>query len=191
MSIRTISPQDLYRHITLGHNVLLLDVRTPDEYEEGHIIGAVTHPLESLDPESSIQKVRIAYPTLPTIYIVCDSGSKAIEACQQLADAGYDYLVAVEGGTQAWIMAGLPTERKNGSMQPFQQVENDQNLKIDQQVQIAVGAVVALGTLLGTFVNTGFLAITLLAGAGYAYEGIFGTDYVKQALMKMSWNKEA
>jgi hypothetical protein len=63
-------------------------------------------------------------------------------------------------------------------------------VSLRQQIQIALGLLVTVGTLLGTFVNMGFLAITMIAGVGSLYEGIFGTDYLKQILLKMSWNRE-
>lgn len=184
MTVKTISPQDLHRHMTLGHHVLLLDVSPQDEFESGHITGAILHPLEYLDPENSIQKIRIAYPTLPTIYLTGDSESRCIAAYQGFEAAGYEYLKIIEGGTQAWAEAGLPMEQIKEIL-PFEK------MNISQQIQIVVGGVVTLGTLLGTFVNTGFLAISLLAGVGVVYEGLFGTDYIKQAVLKMSWNKDA
>lgn len=187
MAIKTISPQDLYRRIKLGHNVALFDVRSPDEYEEGHIMGASLHPLKSFNNNTAhiIQKVRFSYPTPPTIYVICASGSEAVEACQHLTDAGYEYVIKLEGGMCAWITAGLPVIRRKVTEKPPLR----QPLRMNQQIQIAVGIVVTIGTLLGTFVNTGFLAISFLAGVGFTYEGLFGTDYLKQALLKMFWNK--
>jgi|GEM_PF-1242312 len=184
MTIKTISPHDLYRHINLGHNILLLDVSTQDEFENGHIAGAIMHPLEFLDAENSIQKIRIAYPNLPTIYITSDSNARSIEAYQRLETAGYEYLKIVEGGTRAWEGADFPMESLKEIL-PFNRMD------VSQQIQIIVGSIVTLGTLLGTFVNTGFLAISFLAGVGVAYEGLFGTDYLRQVVSKMSWNKDA
>lgn len=183
MSIKSISPQDLYRRMKLGHNVILIDVRAQSEFEKGHIPGATLYPLNMFDAQALIHKVRIPFPTPPTIYVACHSGSQSIEACKMLADAGYEYIVILEGGMRAWKAAGLPTYRL--AVKP----SDPQPLNIRQQMQIAVGAIVILGTLLGTFVNTGFLAISLLAGIGYAYEGLYGTHYLKDALLKMSWNR--
>ena len=57
MTIKTISPQDLYRRMKLGHNVVLLDVRSQEAYDEGHIIGAHLHPLASFDANNIIDKI--------------------------------------------------------------------------------------------------------------------------------------
>ena len=184
MTVQTINPQELARHINLGHHVLLLDVSPQDEFENGHIAGALMHPLELFDAEGTVQKIRLAYPNLPTIYITGDSNNRCVEAYHDLEAIGYEYIKIVEGGTQAWQEAGLPMECLKEIL-PFDK------MNISQQMQIVMGSIVTLGTLLGTFVNTGFLAICLLAGVGFAYEGLFGTDHLKQMISRMSWNKEA
>lgn len=183
MTIKSITPQDLYRRMKLGHNVVLVDIRTQREYEKSHISGATMYPLEEFNAPALIHKVCVPFPDLPTIYITDASGSKAPEACKLLADEGYEYIIMLEGGMRAWTAKQLPTKKVNRTPSPHQLIS------LKQQMQITVGAVVTVGTLLGTFVNTGFLAITLFAGIGYIYEGIFGTEYLKEALLKMSWNR--
>ncbi len=185
MAIKSITPQDLHRHMQLGHKTVVLDVRPSFEYGEGHIKGAESYPLEYFSADGFIQNVCVQNPTLPTIYITCASGTQAKETCELLAAAGYEYLAFVKGGMRAWNAAGLPVQRLKDGFFPTTQMD------IAQQIQIAVGSIVAIGTLLGTFVNTGFLAIPLLAGVGFAYEGFCGTQYLKDALLNMSWNKGA
>ena len=185
MSVKTITPQDLYRRMKLGHNVIVIDIRSPREYQKGHIPGATSYPLDDFDVEMLIHKVCVPFPTKPTIYITCATGQKSPEACQLLEKAGYEYITKVEGGMKAWLKQGLP---RNIIKPDPSQV---QHISMRQQIQITVGTIVVLGTLLGTLVNTGFLAISLLAGVGYVYEGIFGTDYLKQTLLKMPWNQES
>jgi rhodanese-related sulfurtransferase len=167
----------------LGHNVVLVDIRSQREFAKGHIPGATFYPLEIFDAKALIHKACVPFPDQPTIYITCANGSKSKEACQQLADEGYEYITKLEGGLKAWNAAGLPIHKINLSP------SENHTFKLKQQIQIAIGVMVTLGTLLGTFVNTGFLAISLLAGLGSIYEGVFGTDYLKQILLKMSWNK--
>jgi rhodanese-related sulfurtransferase len=184
MTIKTITPHDLYSRMKLGHSVVLVDIRTQREFVKGHIPGSTFYPLEIFDAKSLIHKACVPFPDQPTLYVTCANGSKSHEACQRLSDEGYEYIVMLEGGMKAWTAAGLPL---NKIINP---PPTSPQLKLKQQIQIAVGLMVTLGTLLGTFVNTGFLAISLLAGLGSIYEGMFDTDYLKQALLKMSWNKE-
>ncbi len=80
----------------------LIDVREPDEFGAGHAVGAVNVPLGSL-----------ASASLPdesaTVYVICQSGARSQRGVQTLAARGLD-AVNVEGGTSAWIFAGLPAE---------------------------------------------------------------------------------
>jgi rhodanese-related sulfurtransferase len=183
MSIKTITAQDLYRRLKLGHNVILIDIRSEQDYHRGHIPGATSYPLEGFDAQALIHKVCVPFPTKPTIYITCDSGKKSFEACEHLAQQGYEFIIRVDGGMKAWRQAKLPLQKivlTDPSLIP---------INLPQQMQISVGSLVVLGTLLGTLVNTGFLAISLLVGAGYIYEAIYETDYLKQILLKMPWNQ--
>lgn len=79
----------------------VVDVRQPDEYEEGHIPGAVLVPLGEV-PE------RLGdLPSDGTVYVVCRSGGRSASAVGFLLEQGVD-AVNVDGGTMAWIEAGLP-----------------------------------------------------------------------------------
>jgi rhodanese-related sulfurtransferase len=79
---------------------VVLDVRQPDEYEWGHVGGAVLVPLgelaESLDrvPEGEL-------------YVICKSGGRSAAAVRLLAEVGRP-ATNVAGGTLAWIDAGFP-----------------------------------------------------------------------------------
>lgn len=181
--MKTISPQDLYRRLKLGHNAVLLDVRPQSDYEHQHIIGALSCPFITFDAETIMSNVCMAYPTPPTLYVISAADVEADEASQQLAEAGYEYVMKLDGGMEGWATLGLPVKK------PFEKASFFQSLPIAQQLHIGMGGVVALGTLLGTFANPGFFAIPFLAGMGCIYEGIFGTDYMKKALLKMPWNE--
>jgi rhodanese-related sulfurtransferase len=180
MTIKTISPQDLYRHIKLGHNVVLLDVRSQEEYDEGHIAGADLHPLASFDAHKIIDKICAPYPFPPTIYVTCASGTEAMEACQQLAEAGYEYIINLEEGMFGWITAGLPIKRTMEEDEPLELMPHStlELLKTKQQVELVIGSIIAIGTLLGTFMNPGFLAIPFVVGVGFTYKALFGADHL-------------
>jgi len=81
--------------------VPLIDVRQPDEYEAGHVPGAVLIPLAEV-PER-IEEV----PTDGAVYIICETGSRSARAAEYLQRNGID-AVNVVGGTSAWLAADLP-----------------------------------------------------------------------------------
>ena len=85
-------------------NVVVLDVRTADEFKEGHIEGAV-----NIDQAQSdfIERVKKALPTEKTIAIYCRSGRRSASAAERLAAEGYK-AVNLKGGILAWKEAEKP-----------------------------------------------------------------------------------
>jgi hypothetical protein len=112
------------------------------------------------------------------IYILCQSGGRARKAIAKLEEAGVDGCVLVEGGTQAWIDAGLPVERSGGG-----------GLPLMRQVQIIVGSLSGLGAALALAVNSYFAVIPLILGCGLLFAGLTGTCGLALLLAKMPWNR--
>ncbi|MDQ3304874.1 MAG: rhodanese-like domain-containing protein [Actinomycetota bacterium] len=81
----------------------VLDVRQPDEYEDGHVPGAHLIPLDQLSTRHT------EVPTDREVYVVCGSGGRSAAATEALNGAGYR-AVNVAGGTKGWIEAGNPVE---------------------------------------------------------------------------------
>jgi len=82
----------------------VLDVRQPDEYEAGHVPGAVLIPLDQLAARAG------EVPTDRPVYVVCRSGARSAVAVQALRRAGYD-ATNVAGGTLAWADSGRAVNR--------------------------------------------------------------------------------
>jgi len=79
---------------------LLLDVRTPEEFVSGHIVGAHNISLQALP-----QRLAEVPPEQPVV-IYCRSGNRSKQAMQVLAEAGYDELYDL-GGIIEWQAQGL------------------------------------------------------------------------------------
>ena len=71
---------------------VLLDVRMPQEYREGHIPGSVNLPLQSLDNAEEI----IENKDTP-IYVYCHSGSRSRQAAAMLGAMGYPNVTNIGG----------------------------------------------------------------------------------------------
>lgn len=98
MSIEEVSVHDL--KAVLG-SVAVFDVREVDEYESGHIPGAVNIPLSTI-----IDNVG-GFTGEETVYVVCQAGARSMRACEFLSAALDDVaFVNVAGGTGAWIASG-------------------------------------------------------------------------------------
>ena len=85
----------------------LVDVRTPAEFEGMRIAGAVNIPLDRLDPAGLLARMGRDAP----VYCVCQTGTRSQLAAARLRSAGFARVVHVDGGTNAWAMAGLPVVR--------------------------------------------------------------------------------
>lgn len=81
---------------------VLLDVRTPEEYMEGHISGALLFPIQELD------NATINLPKDEEILVYCRSGYRSARASGVLVERGYEKVYNMEGGILAWCDAGFP-----------------------------------------------------------------------------------
>lgn len=169
----SVTPAEFQRR-TASSKVEILDVRTPAEFESVHIPGATLKPLDSLDIDAYLK--RRTDPGQP-IYIVCQSGGRARKAIEKFQRAGFDHCILVEGGTQAWLEAGLPVVR--GSRQ---------TLSLMRQVQITIGIVSGTGAALALLVHRGFAVLPLITGCGLLFAGLTGTCGLALLLAKMPWN---
>ncbi|NNN15286.1 MAG: metalloregulator ArsR/SmtB family transcription factor [Acidimicrobiaceae bacterium] len=100
-----ITREDLLERAS-NQDVVILDVRPKEEYAQGHIPGAKSIPLASLEDrleELSRQSLFVAYCRGP--YCVL-----AVQAVERLSAEGYS-AIRLEDGMPEWRLAGLPVER--------------------------------------------------------------------------------
>ncbi|MFC4770027.1 rhodanese-like domain-containing protein [Effusibacillus consociatus] len=76
--------------------IVLLDVRQPEEYESGHIPGAVLVPLGEL--ESRIEEL----DKDKEYFVICRSGRRSVMACHLLSEHGFTKLFNLHGGMLGW-----------------------------------------------------------------------------------------
>lgn len=93
--------------ITQRENVVILDVRTQEEYDEGHLSGARLINVNSSD------FMAVALRTLPqdkVLAVYCRSGRRSAKAARMLVEAGWR-VVNLKGGYMAWTAADKPVEK--------------------------------------------------------------------------------
>ena len=97
------SPLEVTQLINRGKTTVL-DVRDGAEFATGHLRDAKHIPLAELAQRSGeLDKVKSR-----TIVVVCQKGVRSASACKQLAKAGFEDVVSLDGGVAAWQSAGLP-----------------------------------------------------------------------------------
>jgi SulP family sulfate permease len=99
--VAAIRAQDLWAELHSDSPPLVLDVREPREYRQGHISGAVSIPLATALSESD----RI--PRDKPVVLVCRSGRRSSRAAANLTHIGYDNIRILKGGIAAWENANL------------------------------------------------------------------------------------
>jgi len=130
MPIQNLGPRAAHDAMTKDKSHVFVDVRTPEEYDQGHPAGAVNVPWALLDPASGqmahnpafLSTMRKHYEPATKLYVSCQSGMRSMNACRELQEAGFQSLVNVDAGfggkrdpmgnlaAPGWRDAGLPVE---------------------------------------------------------------------------------
>lgn len=100
---QAVDVQEASRRQAAG--ALLVDVRQPEEWRQGHAPRAKLIPLGSLANRLS------EVPRDREVLLICRSGNRSGAAQRQLLQLGYEQVFNVSGGMTAWTLAGLPVER--------------------------------------------------------------------------------
>jgi rhodanese-related sulfurtransferase len=103
-----------------GHVALLLDVREPAEWEQGHLSGALLAPRGMLewyaDPTTPYAKPELTTKRDAHIIVMCASGGRSLLAAQTLQSMGYSDVVSMAGGFKEWSKQEFPIEDGTGEM---------------------------------------------------------------------------
>lgn len=88
-------------------SALVLDVREPDEFAQGHLQGARNVPLSQLSARlKELEKFRDK-----PVLVVCERGRRANTAAKLLKAQSFTTLNILKGGMQAWIDAKMPSSK--------------------------------------------------------------------------------
>lgn len=98
----SISPEDVVKKIP-NTAVAFIDVRSKEEYEDGHAKGVKNIPLETIPSAVATLK------GYQDVYVICQSGGRSARAVTHLLSEGVN-AINVTGGTFAWELSGLPME---------------------------------------------------------------------------------
>ncbi len=88
-------------------DLVVLDVRTPEEFAEGHLEGAVL--VDFYDPDFADQLAELE-PDVPYL-LYCRSGNRSGQTTALMADLGFTDVADIDGGIVAWEQQGLPVVR--------------------------------------------------------------------------------
>jgi rhodanese domain protein len=96
--VKEIKVDELRRRLEAGEDLVVLDVREPDEVARSAIFGSVDIPLGQV-----VDRMSELDPARPTA-VICAAGVRSAKAIEALTTAGYaGELVNVTGGMKAWL----------------------------------------------------------------------------------------
>jgi rhodanese-related sulfurtransferase len=175
-SMKSISVHELESLLGRKSNCTLLDVSTPLEFSEVHILAAKNLPLDELTPGRIFGSG--GHLTQDSLYLICRSGTRAAKAAKMLESSGITTAVVIEGGTEAWIESGYPVVKSGVRV-----------ISLERQVRIAAGSLVLAAVLLGTWLHPWFFGFAGFVGAGLVFAGI--TDFCGMGLLlaKLPYNQ--
>lgn len=103
-SVPKLTAEELSEKLKFGKHPLVIDVRQPEEFRQGHISGAKLIPLNELHRRMK------ELPQGREIVCVCASGSRSSSAAKVLLKEGYT-VFDMQGGMLAWRRAKLPVQK--------------------------------------------------------------------------------
>ena len=101
-------PADLERRLKSGDPVVVIDVRDPDEYRDGHVEAATNISRGFLEFRIG---TAVSDPSTP-IVLYCQTGLRSVLAAKALRELGYTTVINLQGGYQKWVQSGLPVVRE-------------------------------------------------------------------------------
>ena len=102
---RSLSPQEAKSLMESRKDLVLVDVRSPQELYEGSI------PDSQLIPFGELAQGRMTLPTGKPILLICAVGGRSYAVGQYFSGKGYGEIYNLAGGISAWKAAGLPLQR--------------------------------------------------------------------------------
>ncbi|MER5778487.1 rhodanese-like domain-containing protein [Streptomyces sp. NPDC002039] len=160
----------------------VVDVRTPGEYDSGHLPGAVNIPLDRIT--DSLPELRRAAEhaegTGGALLLVCASGARSRNAARTLADHGVT-AAGLTGGTGAWSAGGYALEYPAEGRRAVWAME--------RQVRISAGTLVLLGLALGTFTYPAFLLLSAAVAGGLVFSALTDTCAMASVLGRLPFNR--
>ena len=99
-----LHPQQAAQWLETDKTVVVLDVRTPAEYKQGHLKGAVNVDYNAPDFEQQLARLDKNKPYL----VHCAVGGRSTKSLPVLQKLGFTNVRHLDGGLQAWQQAGQP-----------------------------------------------------------------------------------
>jgi thioredoxin 1 len=133
-----LSAQEFESKIKEHTNATILDVRTPGEYEKGHIENSINYDWNGNQFDKQIVNLDKSEP----IYIYCLGGGRSAAAADMLLSNGFKHVYELTGGIMNWNAASLPVTIQSKSVSKgMTRQQFDDLLKSDKLILVNYNAV--------------------------------------------------
>ena len=140
MDIEQLSPGDAASRLDVAEGAVYVDVRSEQEFADGHPAGALNIPIFHIDsatgqPTPNPQFMDVVEATISKdvpVYVGCASGQRSFQAASIMRSAGYERVTNVQGGFSGmrdpfgnvvepgWVDCGLPVDSGDGGQDGYQ-----------------------------------------------------------------------
>lgn len=127
-----LSATEFSDKISTTKNAVILDVRTPAEFEKGHLENAMNIDWNGPDFDTQISKLDKTKPVL----IYCLSGSRSYSAAEKMRNEGFKTVIEMPGGLMEWRASNLPETMMNKPTGGMSIAQYEALLKTDKLVLI-------------------------------------------------------
>ena len=114
--IEKLIPNDFEKSIRLNNTFPLIDLRTKNEFDAGHIKKSIHVDYQKNDFEEYFQKV---FDKKKPIYLYCQTGQKSSDAALFLSELGYSKITVLKGGFEKWIANSKPYKSSEKTFVPL------------------------------------------------------------------------
>lgn len=156
-------------------DLMMIDVRTPAEFESAHIPGSYNVPLDLLPEHAREIGTAVGGP----VVLVCQSGMRAKQAEEHLLRADLPRLHILEGGVSVWERKGLPLTR------------GLQRWELERQVRGIAGGLVLIGALGGLLIRRPIGLLAVAIGGGLTVSTVTNNCTMAMMLAKLPYNRGA
>lgn len=105
---KSVSPTTFNQQIKSSGNPVILDVRTQEEFNTGHIQSAINLDYYEDEFKSGVAKLSKD----KSYFVYCETGGRSASAAKYMRKEGFRNVVELDGGMSAWVDAKLPTVKQ-------------------------------------------------------------------------------
>lgn len=130
---KTIAAVEFQNQLKTSPKAVILDVRTPEEYNSGHLDQAKNLDIYDKSFQDQLSKMDKKQP----VYVYCKGGGRSANAVKKMQELGFNNVYELKGGIMAWEQSGLPLKNvEKPKTDLFSSADFDKMLKANKNVLV-------------------------------------------------------